>query len=78
MFSVRGFSQSAVDAANAYNELHPQSAILLCESSEETLGPLHSALVALTDETKVGIDFGTAAAPLLVHQDVGGDGKLRG
>ena len=77
MFSVRGFSPSALDAANAYNELRPQSAILLCQSSEAALGFLHGALADLTDDTTIGLDR-EAAAALIVHQDVGGECGLRG
>ena len=78
VFSVRGFSQSAVNAANAYNELRPQSAILLCQSTADALGPLHGALADLTDDTTIGLEDGKAAAALMVHQDVGGEGGLRG
>ena len=78
VFSVKGFSPSAVDAANAYNELYPQSAILLCQSSDAVLGPLHGALAGLTDVTTVDFDPSSAAAALMVHQDVGGKNGLQG
>ena len=78
MFSVRGFSPSAVNAANAYNELRPQSAILLCQSSKTALGPLHGALAGLTDVTTIDMDHSSAAAALIVHQDVGRENGLRG
>jgi len=74
VFSVSGFTETAVKIINEHNERFPESSIILCQSSKAMFGPCHDKLKEVCGEVGAVSTSGKAPAAMLLCQPIE-DGK---